>query len=312
MHESFLVYARLRWLKLSLLLCVLSIALYAWHDPVGGPSGGTWLGYGLGGLGAGLIVWLAWLGIRKRQYRQSLGSVKAWTSAHVYLGVSLLIIATLHSGFQFGWNLHTLSYALMVLVILSGIWGVAAYSHYPAVITSALDNRTVDSMLDELADLDQQVLTLADRIDERSHAEILRSVENTRLGGTFWEQIVGRGAKQQWGQIENYLRDKRKELEKLTSRAKHLETATLQPGADGATMMFVVGSAVSASKDKATGENIRKLLNLMGRRKNLIARINDDVTRRARMRGWLFLHVPLSVALLGALLAHVIAVFAYW
>ena len=40
---------------------------------------------------------------------------------------ALIVIATLHTGFQFGWNVHTLAYVLMMLVILSGMFGIAAY-----------------------------------------------------------------------------------------------------------------------------------------------------------------------------------------
>src|ERR671937_308841 len=107
MHESFLVYRSFRYLKLSLALMLLSI-----------------LGYTLGTLGALLILWLLWFGVRKRQYHSRLGQVTGWLSGHVYLGSALLVVATLHSGFQFGWNVHTLTYVLMVVVIASGFYGV--------------------------------------------------------------------------------------------------------------------------------------------------------------------------------------------
>ena len=86
-------------------------------DPTEPPNGGTWLGYALGTIGAVLIVWLAYLGKRKRNFVRGWGTVKGWVSAHVYLGTSLLVVATLHTGFQFAWNIHTFAYALMCLVI---------------------------------------------------------------------------------------------------------------------------------------------------------------------------------------------------
>jgi len=51
--------------------------------------------------------------------------------AHVYLGLSLLVIARC-TRLHFGWNVHTLAYALMVLVIVSGMFGAAAYAILPS------------------------------------------------------------------------------------------------------------------------------------------------------------------------------------
>ena len=65
------------------------------------------------------------LGVRKRRYRSGTGSLQGWTSAHVYIGTSLLVIVTLHTAFEFGWNVHTAAYALMVLVIDSGFIGAS-------------------------------------------------------------------------------------------------------------------------------------------------------------------------------------------
>ena len=154
MHQSFLDHAGRRYLKVALALCAASIALYAWHDPRSPPNGGTWLGYTLGGIGAALILWMAALGIRKRSYSSALGTVRGWVSAHVYLGLALIVVATLHTGFQFGWNIHTLCYVLMVVVILSGLFGVVLYQRYPEQMSRNRAQQTQDGMLKEIAELD--------------------------------------------------------------------------------------------------------------------------------------------------------------
>ena len=135
MHQSILIYKRFLYLKLALLAIITAILAYSIHAPLGAPNGGTWLGYTLGGLSASLVVWLMWFGIRKRRYAPGNVNLEAWLSAHVYFGLTLIILATLHTGFQFGLNVHTLAYALMILVILSGMFGVYSYIRYPREMT---------------------------------------------------------------------------------------------------------------------------------------------------------------------------------
>jgi hypothetical protein len=44
----------------------------------------------------------------------------------------------------------------------------------------------------------------------------------------------------------------------------------------------------------------------------LLARARRDVSYKAIMEAWLYVHVPLSFALFAALLAHIISVFYLW
>jgi len=95
--------------------------------------GGSALGYTLGSIAALLILWLTWLGIRKRQYKAAKTTLQGWLSAHVYLGLSTIVFATLHSGFEMGLNLHTLVYLLLIIVVVSGIYGVVLFARLPIV-----------------------------------------------------------------------------------------------------------------------------------------------------------------------------------
>ena len=160
MHEGFIVYANSKYLKWAAALCLASIAAYIFYEPLDEHNGGTVLGYILGTVGALLIFWLTWLGIRKRQYGAHF-RLTAWVSAHVYLGLSLIVVATLHTGFQFDWNIHTLAYALMIIVIVSGIFGIYAYARFPRLVSENRRGVSMDDLLTQIGDLDRECRQLA-------------------------------------------------------------------------------------------------------------------------------------------------------
>ncbi len=303
MHESFLRHARWRYLKAAAALSVAASALYLWHDPLDGPNGGTWLGYTLGTIAALLIVWLAWLGVRKRQYASNLGSVRGWVSAHVYLGLALLVIATLHTGFQFGLNLHTLAYVLMVLVIASGVWGIAVYTRYPRMITDHRSQATRENWLEEVLELNERAIQLADRISPDVHRFVLRSAERLKIGGSWREQLFyarGTNAATELSALTEILR------KKLT--ASDAERAAVT---DSEQVILLTDEKIMLSERDPAIERLKQLLELLTRRNDIAARINQDVQMHGRLQVWLYLHVPLTAALLAALTAHIIAVFLY-
>jgi hypothetical protein len=305
-HQSFWSYRRARWLKRAAALVLLASLLYAATDPWQGHSGGTWLGYGLGGLSLALVVWLAWLGVRKRQFDRGRGLLTAWVSAHVYLGLALVVIATLHSGFQFGWNVHTLAYVLMSLVVLSGIYGALAYTVMPRKITHNLAGMSREGLLRGIAEADEAALAAAARLDAETHAMTLRSAARAQVGGGWWQQLRGRYRRRQ---------DSRALEAHVRQQAATLARTPAAPVSDdpfaGETIMFVAGQMFESGRAER-GPQIDALLAALARRKTLVAQLNRDLTLRARQSIWLYLHVPLSLALLASLLVHVLTVFLYW
>lgn len=275
-HESFLVYRRFRYVWLALLLLVASLVPYLVWDPPGGHNGGTWLGYTLGTIGALLILWLMLLGWRKRRYGPGAWSLKAWLSAHVYLGLALLLVATLHAGFQVGWNIHTLAYALMILVIASGVWGILVYIRVPRLMTINRQTQTFDAMLREILELDRQLVDLAIPLGDEFAKVVQTSRDQTRIGGSLWRQLSGK--------------DRRCGTTRALIRAREV-ARTLPP----------------ELSERGAG-----LLVTLSRKQDLVRRARQDIRYKAWMDLWLYTHVPLSFALLAALSAHVISVFFYW
>jgi hypothetical protein len=302
MHDSFLSHGGKRYLWISLILLVLSIAAYVIHDPVGRPNGGTWLGYTLGTIGALLIYWLMLFGIRKRTYNNRVGTLRGWLSAHVYLGTALLVITLLHSGFQFGWNVHTLAFTLMTVVIVSGFFGVYAYLRYPNLMTRNRESATRQAMVDEIGDIDQNALALADGIDPKIHAIVMRSIERTRLGGGVWALIKARDSSDLALASARDMLDKR---ERAGNEQNKLATREMPT-------MFAMVDFLAGKADDKQSDALRKLIDLLSRKKALASRVARDMQFQALMELWLYFHVPLSMALLAALTAHIIVVFFYW
>ena len=62
----------------------------------------------------------------------------------------------------------------------------------------------------------------------------------------------------------------------------------------------------------AEAELLEELLEVFCRRQAVLRRIAFDIRLRGRIRFWLLIHVPLTIALLVALVVHIVTTFIYW
>jgi len=273
--RTFLEYQGYRYLKIAIAVLALSLALYAVDDPPGGRSGSSWTGYGLGTLAAGILFWLMWLGVRKRSYASAGAPLKGWVSAHVYLGTMLVFLVPLHSAFEFGWNVHTLAYALMFGVCATGFLGVAFYALVPTSMTRNRNNITLDAMLERIAEIDAECRMAAEGLPDYYAQAVVTSIDETRIGGSIRAQLSGRDA--DCGTTRALSRLRQSEVE-LGGEAKEQE---------------------------------RKLIELIARKELLLKQIRRDVRFKGLLDLWLLVHVPLAFATCAALLVHIFVVFWY-
>jgi hypothetical protein len=265
----------MRWAKIAGGLSLVVFIGYMLIDQQPRPNGGSWYGYLLGSMGLGLIVWLSLLGIRKRRMTQGNWSLKAWTSAHVYLGLSLVVIGTLHTGFQLGWNVHTLAWALMMVVIVSGIYGIGAYALLPSRLSANRKEMTRGQMVEAVDSIDRQLEQAAQPLD-RAHADlVIAALDQDIFAGGLWARLSG----------------------------TYRNCAT-RAALDG----FGSTGNFHSDSDKA-GDRVHALLR---RRAAALAQIRRHLQIKARLEIWLFIHIPATIALLAALFAHVVSVFYYW
>lgn len=311
--STLLRYKNYRYLKATSLLMTLAMTAYALNQPVGGESyGGTWLGYALGILSTMILFFLMWYGITKRRVTgaperraQHIGAASSdemaaqlkverrkargkkprlsgvtlqeWLSAHVFLGASLIVLVSLHSGFHFGLNVHTLAYVLLLMVISSGFYGLVVYLNYPRLITLNMAEDTLDDLLLKIAELDELACTRALDLPDEVNTLVLKARHETRIGGTLFQQLSGeqkdcptRIAVQQMLHLgEKYNRDDQPKI-------------------------------------------MRDLYSALLRKEKLVLRARTEIMLKARMECWLYLHAPLGIALLAALTSHIVSIFFYW
>lgn len=296
MQESILLYRRLRYLWAALAIAAVAIAAYALHRPPEPKNGGTWLGYTLGGAGAALILWLSVFGMRKRAYGSRLGTVQGWLSAHVYLGLALVLVVTLHAGFQFGWNVHTLAYVLTCVVVGSGVVGVWFYLRYPGQMSRNRDAQTREQMLAELADLDRLSARVAAALGGDFPEVVMSARDRAALGGGAFALLAGR--------------DRSRIV--LPAARPGAGSAQVLPNPSQSRLLDWLGQQLAESTDGERTRQVHELMTLAGARRGLLERLRRDAQIRAWLRTWLYLHVPATCALLAALLAHVVTVFLYW
>ena len=287
LHTSFLTHAKGRYLWAALLLSVGSGIAYVMEDPIEPSNGGTILGYTLGTIGALMILWLAYLGRRKRNFVKGWGTVRGWVSAHVYLGSALLIVATLHTGFQFGMNIHTLAYALMVLVIFSGIFGVFAYRTYPSARNDLKKTSSLDELFLQVEEFDAQLIRMVNASAEDIRHMVTSAIDRTVVGGSFFDQLLARdGSSAELNGVVQKNANQQLAIDYLLSRSRELK-----------------GEELNALND---------IIRTFNSRRGVLDAIRDDIRMSAIIQVWLYVHVPATFALISALLAHVYAVFFYW
>lgn len=297
LHQSVLAYRGSRYLWVSLALSVGAILAYAWQAPGAPRGGGTPLGYTLGTLGAVLILWLMSFGIRKRAYASRAGTVQGWLSAHIYLGLCLLVVVTLHAGFQLGWNVHTLAWVLTVVVVASGVFGVFVYVRYPRFLSSNRGSQTSAQLLAEVADLDARCLRVAAAMPAEFGEALRANRDRTLIGGSALAVLAGQ------------------DRSRILLPAPGTAGATAQqqvPNGEQAALLDWLGLRLAGSGDGSLSRQLQELLSLVGARRTLLARLRRDAQLKAWLEIWLYVHVPVSFGLLAAVLAHVLAVFIYW
>ena len=276
-RETYLSYKNYRWLWINVIALAFLVLIYLAHDPVGGPSGGTWLGYTYGVIATAGIAFLMYYGIRKRSYYTGSTTLRGTLAAHVWIGIALTFVVPLHSGFSFGMNVHTLAYVLMVVTIISGIWGVVMYAEKPMELRSQRGGGTPKQLLEQIRGATENIEDLLGGTTETTMKSDAFVKMLASIDFSFEPSLRRSISRRNPRQID------RKRIAKLLSRLPEKER-----------------------------EDGLKLIGLVNRKRELVCRLQDEARAQTWVRAWLYLHLPISCALVAALFVHIWSVFYYW
>jgi hypothetical protein len=277
MQGTLLTYGKKRYLWGTVIGVVALLVSYSYYSRTTIPSGSTVWGLVYGWIGLIAILVLMFLGIRKRWYFSHLGTLQGWTSAHVYLGLLTLLIIPMHAGFQFGWDVHTLAYILLVVVVLSGIVGLIIYLTVPVILTTHGSGMLPDKLEAEINQIFKEMKQLAANtpgiFQHLYQEETRRSRERTSQGWRILFTRVDPDAI-------------------LAQRTRNLHNQL-------------------ADMPATDQEGFSKFAGLILRKTELEAYLVGQMRLKNWLQAWLYVHVPASIAMMAAVAIHLLVVVNY-
>jgi hypothetical protein len=174
------------WIATTAGACVLAGIAYAWYasNSPAGPRGGSAAGLAYGIAGYALMLFAGFLGARKTVPTWRLGRAQTWMRGHLWLGLLSFPLILFHAGFAWRGPLTAVLMLLLVIVIVSGIFGAALQHFLPRIMTARVPMETIyeeiphvraqlreeaDQLVESLAEMD------ADHDDKVRFGEIYRT-----------------------------------------------------------------------------------------------------------------------------------------
>jgi hypothetical protein len=263
-----------RWRRWTLGLFVLTSAAYLVYQAREFPHGGSWPGIAFGVLALALVALLLYYGVRKRSYKSRFGTLESWLQSHVYLGLLSLVVVLYHAGFRFEDRVATAALVVLAAVVVTGLYGAILYTVVPRLLTEVQGEDTPEGLSDELERIARSMRRMA-----KDRSSTFRRLQEGLLAETRPGRLAG------WRLL--FARRREREAEP-----------------DWAPLLGRVGPEEQ--------EDLRALLVLARQHKELHRRLTGQQKYRNLLDVWLWLHVPLSLALAVLVLAHLGAVFYYW
>jgi hypothetical protein len=298
--------------------------LYARSSPVG-PRGGSAMGLVFGVVGFGFMIFAALLGARKRVPTWRLGRAKAWMRGHLWLGLLSLPIILFHGGFHFGGALTRVLMWLLIITVVSGVYGALLQNYLPRAMTKDVPLETI---YDEIGNVRSLLRQEADRAIEA----LCGSMGLSRNDGEG-ERAGGFSALRPIAATAAPLRTSAAVSAGAAAVAMASETILLNDEEAAPLKKFYLSEMrVFLEEPKRRGQRLAdsnsasaafsRLRTLLPAAAQVTVDDLEDICEEARqlerqerlhhwMHGWLLVHIPLSLALILLGAVHAVMALRY-
>jgi hypothetical protein len=283
------------------------------------PSGSSLPGLSFGVAGGLICLFEFLLWPRKKRRAWRLGRVQVWMRAHVWLGLLAVPLLVLHSGFRWGGTLSTVLLALFLVVIASGVWGLVVQQFLPSRMLERVPAETIYSQIDRVVG---QLGREADRLvlatcgpEEGSPAA---TAEREELAEVEAGHLVV-GAVRTAGRVQGKVLETRAatpfvpDSEFLRIFYRGTVRPYLHAGAAGGSPLRVAARSAVLFQDARTRlplpahPALNSLEGVCEQRRQL----DDQARVHFWLHNWLWVHLPLSVALIVLMFVHVFFALKY-
>ncbi len=300
------------WLVASIVILGAATAVYVIYALAAphGPSGGSPIGLVFGFTGFGFMIYAGLLGARKKVPIMRLGRAQGWMRGHLWLGLLALPLILFHGGFHFGGLLTSILLWLLIITVLSGVFGAILQHYLPTVILERVPMETIYDEIDRVRDqlrveAEGFVADLCGGGVPEAEAMALVPEGGIRAGG-FTAMRPRGGGGVQYGLTEA-------EVEPVRSFFQtEMLPFLLEPSAKSSRLGDDTRAVAAFTKLRMLAPAgahpvIANLENLCEEERQL--------TRQARLHKmlhtWLLVHIPLSLALLLLSVFHAVIALRY-
>jgi hypothetical protein len=306
---------------LFLCLAVL-LAASAWFFAAGlgrpeWPGGSSLPGFTFGVLGGLIILFEFLLWLRKKVRVWRVGTAQAWLRAHIWLGLLCVPLLVYHSGLRLGGTLSTVLLVLLLVVVASGVYGLALQQVLPRRMLEEVPAETIYSQMDRLAEqLTAEAAQLVAATCGPAPGEEPAAPALAEGGGAHL--VVG--ALRSAGKVQGKILQTRApagpvpESEALRVFFRQAVAPFLRGGSRSGSPLAAHRQAAWMFQDlmtkvpPAAHEAVEVLQDFCGQRRQW----EEQARLHFWLHNWLWVHFPLSVALVVLMIVHAWVAIKYW